>query len=41
MIDRDYKLPIARQVKLRKLSRGSVYFLPMPGSAADQVHAWH
>ena len=35
MIDRDHELPIARQAKLLKLSRGSVYYLPKPTSAAD------
>ncbi len=35
MIDRNHELPIARQVKLLKLSRGSVYYLPKPTSAAD------
>ena len=35
MIDRDHKLPIARQAKLLKLSRGSVYYLPKPVSQAD------
>ena len=35
MIDRDHKLPITRQAKLLKLSRGSVYYLPKPVSEAD------
>ena len=35
MINRDHKLPIARQAKLLKLSRGSVYYLPKPVSQAD------
>jgi putative transposase len=35
MIDRDHKLPVTQQAKLLKLSRGSVYYLPKPVSAAD------
>jgi putative transposase len=35
MIDRDHALPLARQASLLKLSRGSVYYLPRPVSAAD------
>ena len=35
MIDRDHALPLARQAALLKLSRGSVYYLPRPVSAAD------
>ena len=35
MIDRDYKLAVTHQAKLLKVSRGSVYYLPKPVSAAD------
>ena len=35
MIDRDHKLPVTQQAKLLKVSRGSVYYLPKPVSAAD------
>src|ERR1700693_3540892 len=35
MIDRDHQLPIARQAELLEISRGSVYYLPRPVSAAD------
>jgi putative transposase len=37
MIDRSHKLPIARQVELVGISRGSVYYLPQPVSATDLV----
>jgi putative transposase len=35
MIDRNHRLPIKRQAELAGLSRGSVYYLPQPTSAAD------
>jgi len=35
MIDRDHRLPIARQAQLLGMSRGAVYYLPRPTSAAD------
>ena len=35
MINREHGLPIARQASLLGISRGSVYYLPRPVSAAD------
>ena len=35
MIDREHDLPITKQVKVLRLSRGSVYYLPRPVSASD------
>ena len=35
MIDRDHALPITRQASLLGMSRGAVYYLPRPTSAAD------
>ena len=35
MIDRDHDLPITRQAQLLGMSRGAVYYLPRPTSAAD------
>jgi len=35
MIDRDHALPITRQAHLLGMSRGAVYYLPRPTSAAD------
>ena len=35
MIDRDHKLSVSRQAKVLGISRGSVYYLPRPTSAAD------
>ena len=35
MIDRRHDLPIASQAKVLSISRGSVYYLPRPVSAAD------
>ena len=35
MIDRSHDLPITRQAKVLGISRGSVYYLPRPVSAAD------
>jgi len=35
MIDRDHSLPITRQAQLLGMSRGAVYYLPRPTSAAD------
>ena len=49
MIDRNHALPITRQASLLGMSRGSVYYLPKPISAAelalmrriDQLHLEH
>ena len=35
MIDREHDLPVAKQAKALNISRGSVYYLPRPVSAAD------
>ena len=35
MIDRGHDLPISKQAKALNISRGSVYYLPRPVSAAD------
>jgi putative transposase len=35
MIDQSHELPVSRQAKLLKVSRGSVYYLPRPVSEAD------
>jgi len=35
MIDRDHELSITRQAELLEISRGTVYYLPQPVSAAD------
>jgi putative transposase len=35
MIDRSHRLPLARQARELGISRGSVYYLPKPVSAAD------
>ena len=35
MIDRDHALPISKQTKVLRISRGSVYYLPRPVSASD------
>ena len=35
MIDREHDLPITRQARLLGMSRGTVYYLPRPVSAAD------
>ena len=35
MIDRDHALPVTRQAQVLGISRGSVYYLPKPVSAAD------
>ena len=35
MIDRKHDLPISRQAEVLRISRGSVYYLPRPVSAAD------
>ena len=37
MIDRSHDLPITRQARMLNVSRGSVYYLPQPASAADLV----
>ena len=36
MIDRNHPLPISRQAKAVRISRGSVYYLPRPVSEQDQ-----
>ena len=35
MIDRSHALPVIRQARELGISRGSVYYLPRPTSAAD------
>jgi len=35
MIDRKHDLPISKQAEVLRISRGSVYYLPRPVSAAD------
>ena len=35
MIDRTHDLPISKQAEVLNISRGSVYYLPRPVSAAD------
>ena len=35
MIDRGHDLSITKQAEVLKISRGSVYYLPCPVSAAD------
>jgi len=35
MIDRSHNLPLTRQAKVRKLSRGSLYYRPRPVSPSD------
>ena len=35
MIDRPHALPISKQAEALNISRGSVYYLPRPVSAAD------
>jgi putative transposase len=35
MIDREHDLPISKQAEVLRISRGSVYYLPRPVSAAD------
>jgi putative transposase len=35
MIDRSHSLPLARQARELGISRGSIYYLPRPVSAAD------
>ena len=35
MIDRKHDLTVTRQAQLLDISRGSVYYLPRPTSAAD------
>jgi putative transposase len=35
MIDREHALPIIKQTKVLRISRGSVYYLPRPVSASD------
>jgi putative transposase len=35
MIDKAHELPVSRQAKLLKISRGAVYYLPRPVSPAD------
>jgi len=36
MIDRSHALPVKRQTELVGISRGNVYYLPRPVSAADE-----
>ncbi len=38
MIDRAHDLPITNQAAALNISRGSVYYLPRPVSAADLAH---
>jgi len=42
MIDRSHDLPLVKQAKALGISRGSVYSLPRPVSAADLaiMRAW-
>jgi len=35
MIDRDHALPLSHQAELLDLSRSSLYYVPVPVSAAD------
>ena len=35
MIDRDHNLPVSKQAEVLRISRGSIYYLPRPLSAAD------
>jgi putative transposase len=35
MIDRDHDLPVSKQAEVLRISRGSIYYLPRPVSAAD------
>ncbi len=35
MIDRDHELSLVRQAKVLNISRGSVYYMPRPGSPGD------
>ena len=35
MIDREHDLPITKQAKVLRISRGSVYYLPRPVPEAD------
>ena len=35
MIDREHDLPVTKQVRLLRISRGSVYYLPRPVPASD------
>jgi hypothetical protein len=39
MIDRAHDLPITKQAAALTISRGSVYYLPRPVSAAARAHA--
>jgi len=40
MIDRTHALPVTRQARELGISRGSVYYLPRPTSAADLAFMW-
>ena len=40
MIDRAHDLPISKQAEALNISRGSVYYLPRPVSAADLAIMW-
>ena len=35
MVDRNHDLPVSRQAKLLDISRGAIYYVPKPISAAD------
>jgi putative transposase len=37
MIDREHDLPLTKQAAALNISRGSLYYLPQPVSAADLV----
>ena len=37
MIDREHDLPISKQAKVLRISRGSIYYLPRPVPASDLV----
>jgi len=41
MINKAHELPVSRQVKLLKISRGTAYYLPKPVSTADLVLMRH
>ena len=40
MIDRDHKLPLARQAKAVGISRGSIYYRPRPVGEAGLGLRW-
>ena len=41
MIDKAHELPVSRQATLLKISRGTVYQVPKPVSAADLAPMRH